>query len=111
MLGKSRKKTPSNLSALVKAAADLNGDGKVDLVTIGNSLSSSGFEIRALLGKGDGTFSASAPVVTFVYSTDFAVGDFNGDGYDDLAVLHNSYGSFIDVLINDKQWGTKPRKW
>jgi hypothetical protein len=89
------------------ATADVNGDGRVDLVTIGSSPSSSGYEVRTLPGKGDGTFGAATPVPAPVYSTVFAADDFNGDGYADLVVLRNTYASYLDLLTNDKQWGTK----
>src|SRR5262249_34872888 len=57
------------------AVADLNGDGKPDLVTDTTSV---------LLGHGDGTFQ-----VTQNYAGGGWVGDFNGDGSLDLAVGNN----------------------
>ncbi|MGB6827183.1 MAG: FG-GAP-like repeat-containing protein [Terracidiphilus sp.] len=67
------------------AAADLNGDGKMDLVvttpgTVGTA--------TIFLGNGDGTFApvAVSPAVGSEPSS-IAVGDFNGDGIPDLAVV------------------------
>jgi sugar lactone lactonase YvrE len=64
-------------------AADFNGDGKLDLGIVGDSVDNGGITI--LLGKGDGSFTAAGP------STDasqgfptIATGDFNGDGIPDL---------------------------
>jgi Calx-beta domain/FG-GAP-like repeat len=57
--------------------ADLNGDGKPDLVT-GNSNGSG----SVLLGNGDGSFQA----VRNYSGAGAVVGDFNGDGSLDLAV-------------------------
>lgn len=58
--------------------ADLNGDGKPDLVTENNYSDSA----SVLLGNGDGTFQAAR-----IYAGGgAAVGDFNGDGSLDLAV-------------------------
>ena len=63
--------------------ADLNGDGKADLIV-------AGYEVTILLGNGDGTFTAgqTIPITGGGYSV--AVGDFNGDGIPDLAIPNNS---------------------
>jgi sugar lactone lactonase YvrE len=67
-------------------AADFNGDGKLDLAVIGDSVSSGGVSI--LLGNGDGTFTAIGTNLgpNQGYGL-IATGDFNGDGIPDLIVL------------------------
>jgi hypothetical protein len=65
------------------ATADFNGDGKLDLAVVGDYVSSGGVTI--LLGKGDGTFTATGPNLD--PTADFALiatGDFNGDGIADF---------------------------
>jgi hypothetical protein len=65
--------------------ADLNGDGKADLV---GSISFGGIfpsgELQVLLGNGDGTFSALAPFSSgngiYTYSIPIALADLNVDG-------------------------------
>jgi hypothetical protein len=65
------------------AAADFNGDGKLDLAIVGDYVSSGGVTI--LLGNGDGTFAAAGsnldPTADFAL---IATGDFNGDGIPDF---------------------------
>ena len=73
-------------------AAEINGDGKLDVVASGNAQA-------VFLGNGDGTFQA--PIITFGPSsaTAAALGDFNGDGKVDLAV-GSSFGGVTILLGN-----------
>jgi uncharacterized protein (TIGR03437 family) len=76
-------------------AADVNGDGKPDLVFL------SAARIDVLLGNGDGTFQS--PVVTAAsgYST-MAAADFNGDGKIDIAApLVLSGAVFVDTFLGN----------
>jgi len=90
------------------AVGDFNGDGKPDVAAIDNGY------LDVFLGNGDGTFG---PVTNFfsgvVSKTNFpdagsdfvAVGDFNGDGKPDLAVIIGPYYSYysndsVTVLTN-----------
>jgi FG-GAP-like repeat/IPT/TIG domain len=75
---------PLNLFPGQIAAADFNGDGKIDLAQLDSDNSS--HSISILLGNGDGTFQ---PRVDYPAGTSpFAVslGDYNGDGQVDLAI-------------------------
>jgi hypothetical protein len=68
-------------------AADINHDGKMDLVGVGNGGASA--IISVLPGNGDGTFGSAQNFPTFgtVHTpTSLAIGDFNGDGYLDVAI-------------------------
>jgi hypothetical protein len=72
-------------------AVDLNGDGKLDLVTSA---------ICTLLGSGNGTFTQGGCTQAVSPSSAMVVGDFNGDGKPDVALLyqlHGSYGPAISV--------------
>jgi len=54
--------------------SDLNGDGRLDLVT----------DHASFLGNGDGTFQAALPFNTGAFVSDLILGDFNSDGRPDL---------------------------
>jgi len=78
-------------SWLSVATADVNGDGKLDLIAASYYQT-----VAVLLGNGDGTFQPhiDSPGVT----GGIATGDFNGDGRLDLAV---SDGSTVYILLGN----------
>ena len=75
------------------AIADLNGDGRPDIVTA-NSESNT---VSVLLGNGDGTFSALQSFAVGDSPRAVAVADLTGDGILDLIVA-NYNGDTISVL-------------
>ena len=75
------------------ALVDLNGDGKLDMVTA-NAVENS---VSVLLGNGDGTFQPSLNFPTGNIAPEhLAVADFNGDGKPDIAV-GGDFG-FVELL-------------
>ena len=93
------------------AAADLNGDGKLDLVAAEQCSSNNNCNagsVAVLLGNGDGTFQSSVAYNSGgLYAFGVAGADLNGDGHPDLVVsnycLSNSsctYGT-VDVLLGN----------
>lgn len=80
-------------------AADVNGDGKLDLLAINSGDNS----VTVLLGKGNGTFQTgvlySACTVTDCEPIAITTGDFKNDGHPDIAIVDNAGG--IDILLNN----------
>jgi hypothetical protein len=93
--------SPGMDSSVIKTA-DMNGDGKLDLVVGDNFFES---KIGIMTGNGDGTFQEPIfmdlyPVAYPNFFTDsLAIADFNGDGKKDVAVLTESFG--VAVLFNN----------
>jgi hypothetical protein len=80
------------------AIADVNGDGKPDLVVANSSVGSDGGlgNVGVLLGNGNGTFLAPIPYLSGAYgAAAVAVADVNGDGIPDVVVA-NCSGSSSD---------------
>ncbi len=86
----------SGLDPTSVAVADLNGDGKLDLVvadycqTLNQYGNCYGIgDVAVLLGNGDGTFRPAVTYSTGAYNANsVAVGDVNGDGIPDLVVAN-----------------------
>jgi hypothetical protein len=91
------KTTAVDATASGLAAADLNGDGKVDLV-VAESTSNG---VKLLLGNGDGSFMApSALISTLGAPLSLVLADLNGDGSPDLAATLQGNGG-LAILLND----------
>jgi hypothetical protein len=88
------------------AVADLNADGRPDVVTTNTSTASdlvfSPETVGVLLGNGDGTLSYEWSASNFAAGSDLlglAVGDFTSDGIPDLVTKSNDgYGAMATVL-------------
>ena len=89
----------SNCNYPGMATADLNQDGKLDLV-----LYCGGNYLEAYLGKGDGTFQSPILEPTPTAPGSFALADFNGDGFPDLAYL-TSTGFAIALNLGNAHFG------
>jgi hypothetical protein len=82
-------------------AADINHDGKLDLVTVG--VEGAGTTVGVLYGNGDGTFTSYQEFFTATGSvgtpTAIAVADFNGDGLADFAVVGSSWNGDGEIEV------------
>jgi large repetitive protein len=75
------------------AAADLNGDGHSDLVTLNSGADS----VSVLIGIGDGTFHPRVDYPAGVEVNGLALGDVNGDTSPDIIVG----GRVLGILVNN----------
>ena len=76
--------------------ADLNGDGKPDIVTP----SQTGNTVSVLLNKGNGTYATAVSYAAGSSPDAVAIGDFNGDGKLDIAVADET-GNNVDILLGN----------
>ncbi|MGA2737761.1 MAG: VCBS repeat-containing protein [Bryobacteraceae bacterium] len=99
----------TGLSPTCVAIADVNGDGKPDLV-IATTLDAPQGGVSIMLGNGDGTFQAP---VTYAAGgihgagNNLAVGDFNGDGKPDVAVTNPSTNT-VSILLGNGDGAFQP---
>jgi hypothetical protein len=75
------------------AVADLNHDGKLDVVEVGEG-------VQIFLGNGDGTFQTPIYYAVGTSPNSVAIADFNGDGNLDLAVT-NYLSSTVSILLGN----------
>ena len=81
------------------AVADFNGDGKPDLAVANQgNYPYPNSSVSILLGQGGGTFLPAVSYAAGNNPQSVAVGDFNGDGKQDLAVA-NYYSANVSVLL------------
>jgi hypothetical protein len=83
---------------LALESGSFRGNGVIDLAVATNSAFGG---IEVLLGNGDGTFQKAVPYDTLNNANGVVVGDFNNDGYLDLAVTIANAGSifgFVTIL-------------
>jgi hypothetical protein len=86
------------ITPLSVAVGDFNRDGSLDLA-VANQLSDN---VSVLLGNGDGSFQPARDFGSGIhpYPAAVVVGDFDGDGWLDLAVA-NYLSDDVSVLINN----------
>lgn len=87
-----------SFAPMIIAAADLNRDGKTDLVVVGTAGDQSPAAaggIAILLGNGDGTFQTPQLVANSSSTIFVQVADLNGDGIPDVAATFLTLGFLV----------------
>ena len=94
---------------IFSVAADFNGDGFMDIAYA----EIAGENVYVLFGNGKGGFRLGQTLDFGIGSTPggLTVGDFNGDGHPDLAVVNHGfmYESLVTVLLNNGAGGLTSR--
>jgi hypothetical protein len=106
-------KAAANVTAGVQPGfvvlADVNGDGKLDIVLVNLGLTA-GYSappdpggVTIMLGNGDGTFQKGVNYAVGINPSAVAVGDVNGDGKPDLVVTTSqaNFSYVVGVLLGN----------
>lgn len=90
---------PAGLDPMSVFAADLDGDGDLDLAVANYGGDSASVLVSVLMNNGDGTFSAATNYTTEYAPSSVIAADLDGDGDFDLAVS-NWYSASVSILTN-----------
>jgi hypothetical protein len=91
---------PTGFNPTSLATAQFTGSGHKDLVVSGTNPTSGAGSVAILLGNGDGTFNQATPSLIAVGNGPVFVvtNDFNGDGFQDIAVA-NKIDNTVSILL------------
>jgi hypothetical protein len=88
------------------ALVDVNGDGKLDIVTANTSRPS----VSVVLGDGDGTFAQAVEYLAGSGAKSVVVRDFDSDGKPDIIVANTGRGLSADAIAGPSSLSVLPGK-
>jgi hypothetical protein len=100
--------TAAAVLGVLRASAleDVSGDGRLDLVFAdGEPEDASTQRLNVLLGRGDGSFTLSKSEALDAAARALAVGDFDGDGYADIALALEGDRLGIELMLGSGSGG------
>jgi hypothetical protein len=97
----SPRTSAAGITASFMTAADVNADGRPDLI-VANRF---GNTVSVLLGNGNGTFAPPQTFVEGLSPYSMAVCDLNGDGLPDLVAVSNRFYGSVNVLLGNGTGG------
>ena len=87
---------PVGLNPTSIAVADVNGDNKPDLIV--GAVTATSAVIGVLINAGNGAFGSPALLPTYSWPANIVAADFDGDGKQDLAIIHIANDAPISIL-------------
>ena len=82
-------------------AGDVNNDGKPDLVVLNKANTTADGPIAVFLNNGAGGFNAPINILTQLSPNAIALGDYNKDGFLDLAIANDGATSAINIRLGN----------
>ncbi|MFH0770354.1 MAG: VCBS repeat-containing protein, partial [Candidatus Peregrinibacteria bacterium] len=95
---------PANEKPSWMTSADFNRDGRTDLVVLDVSdMGAGGRHVSVYISNGNGTFQPKADYTPGGIYRGIAAGDFDQDGFPDIALSNNAIGGSLTILRNNGQ--------
>lgn len=99
----------SGLAPLDITVSDLNQDGFLDVINAAQGTTSTNGSVAVFLGNSNGTFQAAQTFASGAFPFGIATGDFNGDGFPDIAATNFVFNPSDTVTVATSSATSVPR--